>query len=1283
MKNKFLCLLCLLLALPFAATAQDFVNLTPKPKQMTVGSGELVLPRTFAVNTANVSEDMAAEVQKFVNAFNAATGYEAVAQNADNALIDVRTADISTVGEEGYKLNVTADGAVIEAATPAGLYFAFQTVKKILPANVMAGVADAAVTKYALPVVSITDQPRFGYRGFMLDVARHFFTVEDVKRMLDVMSYYKMNRFHWHLSDDQGWRVEIKKYPKLTEVGSIAPNSRFTDMKLGQYWINKPYGPYFYTQEQLREVVAYAKERHIEIIPEIDMPGHFVAAMASYPEYSCTPEGTHTIWDDGGISSDVLNVANPAAVQFAKDILTEIMDIFPYDYIHIGGDECPTSAWQNNAECQARYRELGLTSYRQLQSHFIKEVGTHIKDNGRKVIVWNEAISEEGADTKLIQDLDALVFAWTVGTADAGARKAAELGLDNVYTPWGPYYINRKQDPNDPPGAGDGSDNVRATYNRVPVPANISAELAKHYTGVQGTFWTEHVSDRTYMEYLALPRLIAIAEAGWTQQADKNFDDFQVRMTKDSTLLNYNNYNYCRHFYLGSSTGETTKVMPNVSTATRKYYYRLVTRAGSDATRSGSCIELLREGSPLITTYAGKNAQANRLWTAKPVTADDAAYDWQLWSFEEDEANPGHYALVCKAQPEGSVKPDPTATSTAGRWDYDTAAKHYNFVLGDNGYGLADGSYYYSIRSDKTTNLWMNASMGGQGYSVNIYNNPSDGNGGLWSAQSIDGASIVYPEFDYLEEGKTYTFTNSVEGFEGITIADDGKAAHAGQTTDIWGNNVWTVTKSSLNADKSQNVQLTNATTGRSIAAAQGRNGRIGYPVTMGAPAVDITIAPNEETHDFTVSIAGKNLYPVPTTSNNLPGIISSGSSVDNTNALRFVGAAWNIQEVRAVTYVCKDEDGNALGTLVRGVPVGEEDITAVCPEFKNMVKVSAEKADDTTVNVTYKRSAYAVTTVCRDQHGAILFSEEKNCPVGENFTVSLPELDYCTFVSSDHEDGSSFAPEADAVILATYEHDAYNGVKELGQAVSNLESGKSYLIYDNSDADNGGRRGFRSATSSKQINRVAKAEGATPASTWTLEASGSGFKVKNTAWNAYVPLLSTQNTPVTLTDNGGVFTFSKNPDGSWQIKGSNNVCWDGVANGNLVGWNAPGHPYVVYEYVADLYFNVKIQVVDMEDNVLAPETNELVKAGSTYTLTVPAVKDYILKEIQGGGTDLAAVGKNLTVKIIMTVDPSTGITGVESEKATGKIYDLSGRRLNGISGRGVYIIDGQKVMVK
>ena len=402
MKIKLIGLMVSLFLLAGTAVAQTFINLTPRPKSISVKAGQqLTLPSKFSISHSGLAEEEVNEVKRFADLYAAVTGAEVsvVADDAD-ALFQVSKLDASSkLKDSGYTLAVTSDKVNIQAKSATGFFYAFQSVKKLLPANVMAGKKDPLATEhaiptYTIPLVTISDEPRFDYRGFMLDVSRHFFTVDEVKRMLDVMSYYKMNAFHWHLTDDQGWRVEIKKYPKLTTVGSIAPNSLFTDLyEAKQYWINKPYGPYFYTQDEIRDVVAYAKERHITIVPEIDMPGHSSAAMASYPEYSCSPSGGHQVWSKGGISYDVINVANPAAVQFAKDVLSEIMDLFPGERIHIGGDECPVDAWKNNAECQALYKAKGFTNYRQLQSYFIQELSEFVKERGRKLAVWNEAIT--------------------------------------------------------------------------------------------------------------------------------------------------------------------------------------------------------------------------------------------------------------------------------------------------------------------------------------------------------------------------------------------------------------------------------------------------------------------------------------------------------------------------------------------------------------------------------------------------------------------------------------------------------------------------------------------------------------------------------------------------------------------------------------------------------------------------------------------------------------------------------------------------------------------------
>ncbi len=1271
MKTFRLMLSTLLLLFCCTATHADtFVNLTPTPKTMTVGNGTLTLPAAFKIaTTGNFSDEMTAEVTKFVTSLNAVTGLGAtVSDVADDAL--VRVSNNASLAPEAYTFSVDASGVSLAASTPQGLFYAFQTFKKLLPPHVMANVQDANVTTYALPYVSIEDKPRYEQRSFMLDVSRHFFTVEQVKRMLDLMACYKMNYFHWHLTDDQGWRVEIKKWPKLTEVGSIAPNCRRADIRYGQYyWTNEPYGPYFYTQDELREVVAYAKERHIEIIPEIDMPGHFVAALVAYPEFSCTPDAARSVWVNGGISSDVLNVANPAAVNFAKDILAELIDIFPGEYIHIGGDECPTTAWQNNAECQQMYQELGLTNYRQMQSHFMKEVGTFIKEKGRKVAVWNEAITESGADTELMKEIDACIYCWT-----GGSEKATQLGLKSVYTPYGPYYINRKQRPDDL-NAGDGSNTVQQTYNQSPYDA-------AH--GVQATFWTEHVSEPEHLEYQALPKLIAVAEAGWTPQANRNFTDFCKRITADSTMLNYNNYTYNRDYMTASSSDE--KVMPVASTAEKPFYYRIVTRATGD--RSGRCWELLREGSPLITEYSGKNAGVGKLWTNAQAEESDAAYDWQLWAFELDPNGSGRYAIVCKAQPDGSLNPTPSATSTSGRWSYDNSTKHYDFILGEGSYyGGSNGTYYYSIRSNNVQGQYLNSSLGGQGFAVNVYGNPADGNGGLFTFNAMSESEGGNPEppvvvAPLLEVDKIYSFINTVEGFEGVRLCDNGTSDYLTHSTSIWSNDAWRVTQNS-EENGVQTIRLKNVSTNRGIgSSATSSTGTLGFPVKISGLGSTITLTYNPAEDDFTFSSDGKNFYPVSAKSSTLPGIISSGSNAGDqaSNAFRPMGTAWKCFEVTPYTYVCKDTDGNDLGSFTRSVQSKESNPETICPEIQNHIVVTTEVVG-TTVNVTYERAAYAIVIEARDQKGALLSREELTVPKGEAHTVALPQHTYYNMTTADVADGETITPEADRIITATYATEAYTGVKALGEPVSEIVAGRSYLIYDNSDANNGGRRGFRTVKAdTKKVNRVGRAEGATPYTPWTFEASGSGYKIKNEYLNAYVPAFGKNVNPA-VEAAGDVFTLSKNADESWKIKGTSGQCWDGQENGNMVGWDDPGHPHIIYEYFAEPYFEVLVQCKNAAGESLATETRSLVKGGAAFTLTAPSFEGLVVQSIEGEDA-LSAVGSH-TIVTIVYADP-TGIGSVEADGAekTG-IFDLSGRRLNGIGESGVYIVNGKKVFVK
>jgi hexosaminidase len=410
----------------------------------------------------------------------------------------------------------------------------------------MAGVPANTAETLRIPCVEISDEPRFGWRGFMLDEGRHFYGKEEVKKIIDVMSAYKMNRFHWHLTEDQGWRIEIKKYPKLTEVGA------WRDSKVCAWGDVKPdgirYGGY-YTRKDIEEVVAYAKERFVEIVPEVDIPGHSQAAVASYPEFlACDPGNKHDVWLWQGVSGDVINVANPLAVQFAKDVIDELTEMFPFGYIHLGGDECPTHKWEQNAECQALLKEIGSTNYRDLQIHFYKQLKDHIAQKPaakqRKLIFWNEVLH---GNTASLGD-DITIMAW-IG-ADGAAKDAAARGMNTILSPQIPYYINRKQSdlPTEPHSQGYGTETVERVYDYKPMN-NVASELQPKYMGVQANFWAEWVVEPSVVQYLMLPRLAAVAEAGWTPAEKRDYKSFLERLQGEAEYYRLRGVDYGKHVF--------------------------------------------------------------------------------------------------------------------------------------------------------------------------------------------------------------------------------------------------------------------------------------------------------------------------------------------------------------------------------------------------------------------------------------------------------------------------------------------------------------------------------------------------------------------------------------------------------------------------------------------------------------------------------------------------------------------------------------------------------------
>ena len=531
------------------AAAQQ-LNITPLPKEVEMRSepATFKLPAKYSIATQGTLDDRTMEdIGRFVEQMRLATGCKGKLKNSGKS--DILLMADPSMGEEGYRLQVEPQRVTLRFATAAGCYYGLQSLRKMMPGHVILGKPGPKGADYSIPCLTITDAPRFGYRGFMLDVSRHFFPVEDIKHVLDIMAVYKMNRFHWHLSDDQGWRIEIKKYPLLTEVGSKSEDMLMNDETRTKYWYGKPYGPFFYTQEDVRDIVQYAAERHIEIIPEVDMPGHMMAALAAYPEISCHPDRTYKVWKENpGLSVDILDVSNPVAVQFARDVVDELCQLFPGPDIHIGGDECPIMQWENSEACKTMKEQLQLPTFRALQSWFIGEMAKVAASHGKGLFAWNESITSEGADLAPLQQNGVKIMCW-VG-AQAAARKATSHGLTSIITPIGPYYINRKQwnSEDEPFAAGPGNDSLSVTYRYEPVPNDITPQMAARYTGVQATFWTEFVATRSYLEYLMLPRLMAVAEAGWTPKEKKDFPDFVRRFNADKELLDAGGYNYGKHY---------------------------------------------------------------------------------------------------------------------------------------------------------------------------------------------------------------------------------------------------------------------------------------------------------------------------------------------------------------------------------------------------------------------------------------------------------------------------------------------------------------------------------------------------------------------------------------------------------------------------------------------------------------------------------------------------------------------------------------------------------------
>ena len=434
--------------------------------------------------------------------------------------------------KEGYVITVDKKGVVIEGATAAGVFYGVQTLRKSIP-------VDKSLTEVTLPAVMLKDAPRFGYRGVMLDCARHYFPVKFVKQFIDLIAMHNMNVFHWHLTDDQGWRIEVKKYPDLAKIGSVREKTVLGHNS--DVFDDTPYGGY-YTQEEAREIVKYAADRFITVIPEIDMPGHMIAALAAYPDMGCTggPYKVSPIW---GIMPDVLCLGNEKTYQFCEDVLSEMMDIFPSEYIHLGGDETPNVRWKECPKCKALMAKENLTPGK-LQGYFTNRIEKFVNSKGRRIIGWDEIL-----DGDINQS--ATIMSWR-GTAP-GAR-GAKMGHDVIMSPsshvYFDYYQTRQGESQwEEPLLIGGNLPIERTYSLEPVPEGADAETASHIIGVQGNLWTEYIAGPSLAEYQVLPRMGALSEVQWRPQGQKDFENYKVRQTRMLKLYDAYGLVYAKHMW--------------------------------------------------------------------------------------------------------------------------------------------------------------------------------------------------------------------------------------------------------------------------------------------------------------------------------------------------------------------------------------------------------------------------------------------------------------------------------------------------------------------------------------------------------------------------------------------------------------------------------------------------------------------------------------------------------------------------------------------------------------
>ena len=526
------------------ASQTHVIDVVPYPNDVQFAQGQFNVKGASVSYVGAIDEASLNVIEAFAQKLSQISTVESPLAENDDLQEGFGFVYDGTIPEEAYTIEVAPKSVLVKASGLRGFNYAIQTLKQMLPVEIF-GTRPAPRADWTLPCVTINDAPRFAYRGLHLDECRHFFGIDEVKRYLDIMEVHKLNKFHWHLTEDQGWRIEIKKYPRLTEVGSIRKGTCIKKDFNSNDGILYGEGMW-YTHDQIREVVAYAASKGIDVIPEIDLPGHMLAALAAYPELGCTG-GPYEVWTRWGVSEDVLCAGNDRVYEFLKDVLTEVCELFPYEYIHIGGDECPKVRWESCTKCQAKIKALGLRdkdghkAEHYLQSHVMSQMEKFLNEKGRKVIGWDEILEGEIAPS-------ATIMSWR---GEAGGIKATGLGHKAIMTPNTYFYLDYYQSldvANEPFGIG-GYLPIERCYSYEPYAESMTGEQCRLIWGVQANLWTEYIAEADHLHYMLLPRLAALSEVQWCRSDRKDWDRFQGAADHFCRIYDVMGYNYAKHIF--------------------------------------------------------------------------------------------------------------------------------------------------------------------------------------------------------------------------------------------------------------------------------------------------------------------------------------------------------------------------------------------------------------------------------------------------------------------------------------------------------------------------------------------------------------------------------------------------------------------------------------------------------------------------------------------------------------------------------------------------------------